>query len=52
MKFSKNGRHVATAGQDGVIRVWEVILDRGQAHTPSSAKSNYAADHDLSNGNR
>ena len=30
MKFSKNGKYVATAGQDGVIRVWEVILQRGK----------------------
>ena len=30
MKFSKNGKYVATAGQDGVIRVWEVVLQRGK----------------------
>ncbi len=51
MKFSKNGRYVATAGQDGVIRVWEVILHRGQSHTQSSAESDLASDHDTSNGN-
>lgn len=32
MKFSKHGKYVATAGQDGVIRVWEVILQRGKPH--------------------
>ena len=39
LKFSKNGKYVATAGQDGVIRVWEVILQRGQPHTQDSAES-------------
>lgn len=32
LKFSKNGKYVATAGQDGVIRVWEVVLQRGKPH--------------------
>lgn len=36
MKFSKNGKYVATAGQDGVIRVWEVIAQRGQPETQNS----------------
>ncbi|KAL0043328.1 hypothetical protein WJX79_001633 [Trebouxia sp. C0005] len=36
MKFSKNGKYVATAGQDGVIRVWEVITQRGQTETQNS----------------
>ena len=45
MKFSKNGKYVATAGQDGVIRVWEVILQRGKAPAdptdgPASAPTN------------
>jgi WD40 repeat protein len=29
MKFSRNGRYLATAGQDGVIRVWEAVPNRG-----------------------
>lgn len=45
MKFSKNGKYVATAGQEGVIRVWEVILQRGKPQTnptdsPSTAPNN------------
>ena len=51
MKFSKNGKYVATAGQDGVIRVWEVILDRGQSYTPSSAQSGSPANFRSENGN-
>lgn len=39
LKFSKNGKYVATAGQDGVIRVWEVILQRGQPQIKDSAES-------------
>lgn len=39
MKFSKNGKYVATAGQDGVIRIWEVILQRGRPRTQDSAES-------------
>jgi hypothetical protein len=31
MKFSKNGRYLATGGQDCAIHVWEVISNRGQA---------------------
>ena len=54
MKFSKNGKYVATAGQDGVIRVWEVILQRGQPRAQDSAESPTSAQaqhHDSSNGN-
>jgi WD40 repeat protein len=29
MKFSRNGKYLASAGQDGVVRVWEVIPNRG-----------------------
>ena len=58
MKFSKNGKYVATAGQDGVIRVWEVILQRGQAHFQDSAESatftqaqhSHSANGNLANG--
>lgn len=53
MKFSKNGKYVATAGQDGVIRVWEVILQRGQPRTQDSAESptfTQAQHHDSSAG--
>ena len=53
MKFSKNGKYVATAGQDGVIRVWEVILQRGQPRTQDSAESptfTHAQHHDSSAG--
>lgn len=28
MRFSKSGRYLATAGQDGVIAVWEVVVHR------------------------
>ena len=50
MKFSKNGKYVATAGQDGVIRVWEVILQRGKppgdpTDTSASAQSNGQSPH-------
>lgn len=53
MKFSKNGRYVATAGQDGVIRIWEVILQRGQPPNQHFTGGEPAAnpDHDTSNGN-
>ena len=30
MKFSRNGKFLATAGQDGIVRVWEIILNRGE----------------------
>ena len=42
MKFSKNGKYVATAGQDGVIRVWEVILQRGQPQASAESESETA----------
>jgi hypothetical protein len=29
MKFSKNGKYLASAGQDAAVRVWEVCLRRG-----------------------
>ena len=31
MKFSKNGKYLASAGQDAAVRVWEVCLNRGEA---------------------
>lgn len=54
MKFSKNGKYVATAGQDGVIRVWEVITQRGQTETQNSCngESGTVPVHETSNGNR
>ncbi|KAI3704832.1 hypothetical protein L1987_75061 [Smallanthus sonchifolius] len=27
MKFSQNGRYLATSGEDGVVRIWEVVED-------------------------
>lgn len=30
MKFSKNGKYLASAGQDAAVRVWEVCLNRGE----------------------
>ena len=39
MKFSRNGRYLATAGQDMVIRVWEVILNRGDMNPSGSVQS-------------
>lgn len=30
MKFSKNGKYLASAGQDTAVRVWEVCLKRGE----------------------
>ena len=30
MKFSKNGKYLASAGQDAAVRVWEVCLKRGE----------------------
>lgn len=50
MKFSKNSKYVATAGQDGVIRVWEVITQRGQTE-PQNSHNDESAGHDTSNGN-
>ncbi|DBA73534.1 TPA: WD repeat-containing protein 44, variant 2 [Trebouxia sp. C0004] len=53
MKFSKNGKYVATAGQDGVIRVWEVITQRGQ-RAPQNSYNNESGivfGHDTSSGN-
>ena len=39
MKFSRNGRYLATAGQDMVIRVWEVILNRSDMNPSGSVQS-------------
>ncbi|PSC74579.1 signal transducer [Micractinium conductrix] len=36
MKFSRNGRYLATAGQDCMIRVWEVSPSRGSLSAPST----------------
>lgn len=36
MKFSRNGRYLASAGQDCVIRVWDVAPSRGTGSTPGS----------------
>ena len=44
MKFSKNGKYLASAGQDAAVRVWEVCLQRGdppeqqQAAAPAAAQ--------------
>lgn len=37
MRFSRTGRYLATAGQDGVVAVWEVVQRRGESTTPRSA---------------
>ena len=29
MKFNRDGRYLATAGQDRVVRVWELDLEEG-----------------------
>eukprot|EP00884_Botryococcus_braunii_P023494 jgi/Botrbrau1/9829/Bobra.0313s0008.1 len=52
MKFSKNGRYLATGGQDCAIHVWEVILNRGQgseeggsaASSPTSTSNGLMSD--------
>ena len=50
MKFSKNGKYLASAGQDAAVRVWEVCLNRGEARTESESEQSvseagtYAAD--------
>lgn len=52
MKFSKNGKYVATAGQDGVIRVWEVILQRGKPQgNPNDSPSSQTNGQQHQNGN-
>lgn len=35
MKFNRNGRYLATAGQDCVIRIWEAIPNRGSSSSTS-----------------
>ena len=45
MRFSKSGRYLATAGQDCVIAVWEVVLHRERERSgvelgPSTANTN------------
>lgn len=46
MKFSHSGRFLATAGQDGIVYVWEVASNRGlspsaaEAAAPSDPSSN------------
>lgn len=37
MKFSKNGKYLATSGSDGIVRVWEVVLFRGQPEKQAAA---------------
>ncbi|KAK9791592.1 hypothetical protein WJX73_008422 [Symbiochloris irregularis] len=37
MKFSKNGQYLASAGQDAVIRVWEIVSTRGGPPPTASA---------------
>ena len=39
MKFSRNGRFLATAGQDMTVRVWEVILNRHEMNPSGSVQS-------------
>lgn len=39
MKFSRNGRYLATAGQDMAIRVWEVILNRSELNPSGSVQN-------------
>ena len=39
MKFSRNGRYLATAGQDMIVRVWEVVLNRGEMNPSGSVQS-------------
>ena len=43
MKFSKNGKYLASAGQDAAIRVWEVYLKRGETADSEGPESNGAA---------
>ena len=38
MKFSKNGKYLASAGQDAAVRVWEVCLNRGEAKTDEAGE--------------
>jgi WD40 repeat protein len=38
MKFSKNGKYLASAGQDAVVRVWEICLKRGEPEDDSGAQ--------------
>ena len=38
MKFSKNGKYLASAGQDAAVRVWEVCLNRGEAKAESESE--------------
>lgn len=38
MKFSKNGKFLASAGQDAAVRVWEVCLNRGEARAESESE--------------
>jgi len=39
MKFSKNGKFLASAGQDAAVRVWEVCLNRGEPRESESEQS-------------
>ena len=39
MKFSKNGKYLATAGQDTLVRVWEVVLQRDERGQPAATPS-------------
>jgi len=53
MKFSKNGKYLASAGQDAAVRVWEVYLKRGEpenAEEDARDTSNGAAGQQLSFG--
>lgn len=38
MKFSKNGKYLASAGQDAAVRVWEVCLNRGEARADDDSE--------------
>ena len=42
MRFSRSGRYLASAGQDGVVRVWEVIQGRGSGNADAAAATTSA----------
>ena len=46
MKFSKNGKYLATAGQDTLVRVWEVVLQRDERGLPAATPSSPGAPRD------
>lgn len=48
MRFSKSGRYLATAGQDCVVAVWEVVLHRERERSGAIAFSEGASPHSAS----